>query len=98
MSKLADRIKQQMTEWERLSGNKKAEMCLAETNLSDPDIRRLIIIGKYTMDYFPGLFRLTPQKTENENQIEFAPLLKFFTLLDNRRNLLERLMKKSEVR
>lgn len=93
MSVLKERIAQEINDWERLSGKKKAQALLKESDLSDIYIRRLILIGEFVITYFPELLRLTPQKTEVENEIEFSPLTNFFILLGNRRNLLCRLMK-----
>ena len=97
MSILKERIEQEINDWERLSGKKKAQVLLEKADLSDIYIRRLILIGGIVMDYFPELLRLTPQETEVKNEIEFAPFISFLILLGNRRNLLERLMKKKSV-
>ncbi|MEN6567455.1 MAG: hypothetical protein ABFC57_14285 [Veillonellales bacterium] len=97
MSVLKERIAQEINEWERLSGKKKAQIFLEKTDSSDIYIRRLILISEFAINYFPELLRFTPQKTEVENEIEFSPLINFFILLGNRRNLLDRLMKKKSV-
>lgn len=76
---------------------KKAQIFLKKTDSSDIYIRRLIIIGGFATDYFPELLRFTPQETEAENEIEFAPLTNFFLFLSMRRNLLDRLMKKKPM-
>lgn len=94
MSTLKERIEEEIVDWERLSGKKKAQMFLGQPDLLDVDIRRLILIGGFAMDYFPELLYFTPQETEVKNEIEFAPLIHFFYLLSTRRNVLHRLMKK----
>jgi hypothetical protein len=95
MSTLKERVEEEIADWERLSGKKKAQIFLEKIDSSDVDICRLIVIGGFVITYFPELLRLTPQKTEVENEIEFSPLISFFILLGNRRNLLDRLMKKA---
>lgn len=97
MSILKDRITQEIAEWERLSGKKKVQVLLEKSDLSDPDTRRLLIIGGIVEDYFPELHCLTVQESEHENEIEFAPLSDFFKLLGSRRNLLNRLFKRKAV-
>lgn len=97
MSLLKKRIEQEIADWERLSGKKKAQMFLKKIDSSDVYIRRLVIIGGFATDYFPELLHFTPQETEAKNEIEFSPLIKFFILLGNRRNLLGRLMEKESV-
>ena len=97
MSVLKERIAQEINDWERLSGKKKAQTLLGKSDLSDNYIRRLILIGEIVITYFPELLRLTPQKTEAENEIEFSPLTTFFIFLSNRRNLLDRLMKNKSI-
>lgn len=97
MSILKKCIEQEIADWERLSGKKKAQIFLKKTDSSDIYIRRLIIIGGFATDYFPELLRFTPQETEAENEIEFAPLTNFFLFLSMRRNLLDRLMKKKPM-
>ena len=97
MSILKKRVEQEIADWKRLSGKKKAQTFLEKTDSSDFYTRRLIIIGGFAMDYFPELLSFTPQETEAENEIEFAQLIKFLILLGNRRNLLDRLIKKKSV-
>lgn len=98
MLTLKERIEQEIAEWERLSSKKKVQGVLEKSDLSDPAIRRLIIIGGIVEDFFPELIYLTPQKSEPENATEFAPLIDFFKLLGSRRNLLNRLMKVNFLR
>lgn len=76
---------------------KRAQVLIEKSYLSDPSISRLIIIGGIVIDYFPELLSLTPQKSEFENKIEFAPLLKFLKFLGPRRNLLSRFIKIKSV-
>ncbi len=97
MSTLKERIEEEMADWERLSGKKMAQIFLEKPDLTDIYIRRLILIGEFVITYFPELLLLTPQKTEVENEIEFSPLITFFSSLSTRRNVLERLMKKHSV-
>lgn len=94
MSRLKDRIAQEIAEWERLSGKKKIQVLLETADLSDVYTRRLIIIGGFVTDYFPELLSLTPQETEAENNIEFAPLIKFFNLLGSRQKILKLFIKR----
>jgi len=93
MSILKKRIEQEIADWERLSGKKKVQVLLGKIDLSDIDIRRLIIIGGFGTEYFPELLSFTPQETEAQNEIEFAPLINFLISLGQRRTVLDRLMK-----
>ena len=71
--KLNERIAQELVEWERCSGKKKAQV-LGKSNLLDVDIRRQIIVGELVCRHFPDLLQCQPRGSEAENQVEFAPL------------------------
>jgi hypothetical protein len=93
---LKKRIEQEIVDWKRLSGKKKTQMLLKKIDLSDVNIRRLLIIGGLATDYFPELLSFTPQETETENEIEFAPLINFLISLSQKRTVLDRFIKKKK--
>ncbi|MDE6760389.1 MAG: hypothetical protein K2J90_06830 [Lachnospiraceae bacterium] len=45
------------------------------------DERRIFIVGKILLDVFPEFLNLHPQKSAEENEVEFIPLKDFLSAL-----------------
>ena len=99
MNKLNELIAQEIAEWERLSGYKEKQIA-SKKDSSNAGNRRQMIHGGYSMafmDSYPIFQRLQPQPTEPENDIEFAPVELFYSLLANDKELVERLINEVNV-
>jgi len=55
------------------------------------DTRRQIIIGGIVLKYFPEVLRFNPKINNEENNIEFAPLANFLSVLSADKELVARL-------
>lgn len=51
--------------------------------------RRIFLVGTYFLNAFPEFLSLQPKKSDEENQIEFAPLLRFLQTLSHSHNHLD---------
>ena len=75
--KLEDDLKklEQLERCKRLQDNRKKKA--KEKN----DERRNFIVGKIFLSFFPEFMCLQPQKSNGENEQEFAPLINFLFVL-----------------
>ena len=86
LKKLSKRIAEEIAEWEGASRRNKAHRIIQQVNVTDPDIRRQIIIGSHVLDFMPEFIRCQPKQTEAENLWEFRSLCNILEWISRNRD------------
>lgn len=103
MLTLSERIEQDLQRLKELSQHQQPENSQEQMNKepvsSDIVTRRQFILGEYFMkfvDRYPCFQGLQPQETEVQNNIQFAPVERFLSLLESDSEYVNRLIVKIE--
>jgi hypothetical protein len=93
MDKLNESIVKTTEKLEQLKRQKRAREQRENEKLRAIETRRKIIAGSIFLDAFPEFEELMPQKSNEQNDIEFLPLKNFLTALASDKELVNRLKK-----
>lgn len=91
MDKLNEQITKKAEELEQLKRRKRAQEARAKKTERAIDTRRKIVVGGIVLKYFPKFEELHPQRNNESNNIEFAPLANFLSVLSADKDLVARL-------
>jgi hypothetical protein len=96
MTRLEKRIKQEEEEWNRKAYGQKRTMIIEKSSSLSVQNRLQTIVGGYVIGCFPELLELQPKPTEQENDVEFAPVKRFLELLVKDKGYVENLIAKAK--
>jgi hypothetical protein len=96
LATLDERIARETIKLEQLKRQKRAQKAREKEKIRATETRRKIILGGIVIKYFPQFEELQPQKTNEENLIEFAPLSNFLKCLAEKKEWILQLEKEAE--
>lgn len=85
----SDRLQKIRERKAQLEKQERAIVAREKEKVRKLETRRKIIIGGIAEKYIPEFQKLEPKKTNAENDIEFAPVAKFFAKLVRDKKLLD---------
>ena len=95
MATLEERLARKREETKKLELQLKAKESREKSKERKNDTRRQIIIGGIVVKYFPEVLMFEPKHNNAENNIEFAPLADFLSVLAADKELVARLKQES---
>ena len=87
MSDINRQLKDELEQLKQLKRLKQLQNSKAQTDRKKSTERRKFIVGKIFLDAFPEYLDLHPQKSVEEDALEFAPLINFLSVLSANKEL-----------